>query len=41
MSVLKDFGRACVEESSAVGRIGGKVGSVDEVSCQVGWMDRW
>ena len=28
MSVLKDFSRACVEGSSAVGRIGGKVGSV-------------
>ena len=33
MSVLRDFGRACVEESSEEGRIGGKVGSVDKVSC--------
>ena len=29
MSVLKDFGRACVEESSEGGRIDGKVGWID------------
>ena len=36
MSVLKDFGRACVEESSEEGRIDGEVGSMDEVSSELG-----
>ena len=35
MSMLKDFGRACVEESSEEGRIDGELGSMYEVGLVV------
>ena len=47
MSVLKDFGRACVEESSEGDRIDGEVGWIDgearidgewSVGSMVGWI---
>ena len=40
MSVLKDFGRACVEESSEEGKIDGELGSMYEAGLMVGRSDR-